>query len=56
VFRILSSNLNLIYNKFLQLRSYLEEKVATLVYEAVNTAVGIRHADNVALSIRKSWH
>jgi hypothetical protein len=24
--------------------------------QAENTAVGIRHADHVASSIRKSWH
>jgi hypothetical protein len=38
------------------LRSYLEENVAAPVWKAKTTAVGIRHADNVAPSIRKSWH
>jgi hypothetical protein len=38
-----------------QLRSYLEE-VAAPVQKAENTAVGNRHADHVAPSIRKSWH
>jgi hypothetical protein len=40
----------------LQLRSYLEEKVAAPVYKSENTAVGIHHVDRMALSIRKSWH
>jgi hypothetical protein len=31
----------------------LKETVAALAYKAENTAVGIRHADHVALSIRK---
>jgi hypothetical protein len=31
----------------------LERKVAAPVYKTENTAVGIRHADNVAPSIRK---
>jgi hypothetical protein len=39
---------------WVQLRSYLEETVETLVYKAENTAVGIRHGDYVAHSIRKS--
>jgi hypothetical protein len=39
-----------------QLRSYLKEQVAAPVYKSENTAVGIRHADHVAPSIRKSWH
>jgi hypothetical protein len=34
----------------------LERKVAAPVYKTDNTAVGIRHADHVAPSIRKSWH
>jgi hypothetical protein len=33
----------------------LDRKVATPVYKTENTAVGIRHADHVAPSIRKSW-
>jgi hypothetical protein len=33
----------------------LDRKVAALVYKTENTAVGIRHADHVAFSIRKSW-
>jgi hypothetical protein len=33
----------------------LDRKVAALVYKTENTAVGIRHADHVAPSIRKSW-
>jgi hypothetical protein len=33
----------------------LDRKVAAPVYETENTAVGIRHADHVAPSIRKSW-
>jgi hypothetical protein len=32
------------------------EKVAVPAYKTENTAVGIRHADHVAQSIRKSWH
>jgi hypothetical protein len=36
-----------------QLRSYLEIKVAAPVWKSENTAVGIRHADCVALSIHK---
>jgi hypothetical protein len=38
------------------MRSYLEEKEAALVIKSENTAVGIRYADHVAPSIRKSWH
>jgi hypothetical protein len=34
--------------------SYFEEKVAIPVYKTENKAVGIRHADHVALSISKS--
>jgi hypothetical protein len=34
----------------------LDRKVAALVYKTENTAVGIRHADHVAPSVRKSWH
>jgi hypothetical protein len=33
----------------------LDRKVAASVYKTENTAVGIRHADHVALFIRKSW-
>jgi hypothetical protein len=33
----------------------LERKVAAPVYKTENTAVGIRHADHVAPSVRKSW-
>jgi hypothetical protein len=33
----------------------LDRKVAAPVYKAENMAVGIRHADHVAPSIRKSW-
>jgi hypothetical protein len=33
----------------------LDRKVAAPVQKSENTAVGIRHADHVALSIRKSW-
>jgi hypothetical protein len=36
--------------------SYLEEILATPVYKTQNTAVGIRHADYVALSIHKILH
>jgi hypothetical protein len=32
----------------------LDRKVAAPVYKTENTAVGIRHADHVASSIRKS--
>jgi hypothetical protein len=42
--------------RFSEKRGYLEEKVAAPVYKVENTAVGIRHADHVAPSIRKSWH
>jgi hypothetical protein len=31
----------------------LDRKVAAPVYKTVNTAIGIRHADHVAPSIRK---
>jgi hypothetical protein len=34
----------------------LDRKVAAPVLKIKNTAVGIRHADHVAPSIRKSWH
>jgi hypothetical protein len=34
----------------------LERKVAAPVKKTENTAVGIRHADHVAPSVRKSWH
>jgi hypothetical protein len=34
----------------------LEEIVAAPVYETENTAVGLRHADHMTPSIRKSWH
>jgi hypothetical protein len=33
----------------------LDRKVAAPVWKTKNTAVGIRHVDHVALSIRKSW-
>jgi hypothetical protein len=33
----------------------LDRKVAAPIYKSENTAVGIRHADHVAPSIRKSW-
>jgi hypothetical protein len=33
----------------------LDRKVAAPVYKTENTAVGIRYADHVAPSIRKSW-
>jgi hypothetical protein len=33
----------------------LDGKVAAPVYKTENTTVGIRHADHVAPSIRKSW-
>jgi hypothetical protein len=33
----------------------LDRKVAAPVSKTENTAVGIRHADHVAPSIRKSW-
>jgi hypothetical protein len=33
----------------------LDRKVAAPVYKPENTAIGIRHADHVAPSIRKSW-
>jgi hypothetical protein len=34
----------------------LDRKVAAPVQQTENTAVGIRHADHVAPSVRKSWH
>jgi hypothetical protein len=33
----------------------LDRKVTAPVYKTENTAVGIRHTDQVAPSIRKSW-
>jgi hypothetical protein len=33
----------------------LDRKVAAPVSKTENTAVGVRHADHVAHSIRKSW-
>jgi hypothetical protein len=33
----------------------LDRKVEAPVYNTENTAVGIRHADHMAPSIRKSW-
>jgi hypothetical protein len=33
----------------------LDRKVTAAVYKTENTAVGIRHADHVATSIRKNW-
>jgi hypothetical protein len=33
----------------------LDRKVAAPVYKTENTDVGIRHADHVAPSMRKSW-
>jgi hypothetical protein len=33
----------------------LDRKVAASAYKTENTVVGIRHADHVAPSIRKSW-
>jgi hypothetical protein len=33
----------------------LDRKVVAHVWKTENTAVGIRHADHVAPSIRKSW-
>jgi hypothetical protein len=33
----------------------LHREVVSTVYKTENTAVGIRHADHVAPSIRKSW-
>jgi hypothetical protein len=38
------------------MESYLEEIVAAPVYKTENTALGIRCADHVTPSIRKSWH
>jgi hypothetical protein len=40
----------------MELRSYLKETVVDLVQISENMAVGIRHTDRVAPSIRKSWH
>jgi hypothetical protein len=34
----------------------LKEKESALVYKTENTAVGNRHADHEAPSIRKTWH
>jgi hypothetical protein len=34
----------------------LDRNVAAPVYKTENTAVGIRHSDHVAPSIRKLWH
>jgi hypothetical protein len=36
-------------------KELLDRKVAAPVYKIENAAVGIRHADHVAPSIRKSW-
>jgi hypothetical protein len=33
-----------------------DSKVAAAVQKTENTAVGIRHADHMALSTRKRWH
>jgi hypothetical protein len=33
----------------------LDRKIAAPVYKTENMAIGIRHADHVAPSIRKSW-
>jgi hypothetical protein len=41
---------------WVQLRSYLEEKVTFPVWKTEITAVRIRYADHVAPSIHKSWH
>jgi hypothetical protein len=41
---------------WVQLRSYLKEKVASPVKKIENTAVGIRCADHATPSIRKRWH
>jgi hypothetical protein len=41
---------------WVQLRSYLEEKVAALVQKTENTAVGIRCPDHATPSIHKNWH
>jgi hypothetical protein len=54
--RVLPERLNCYHIETKLLRSYLKEKVAAPVYKIENTAVGIRHADHVAPSIRKSWH
>jgi hypothetical protein len=51
---ILALNRNGVHSaSWVQLGSYLEEKVAAPVYKTVNTDVGIRHADHVAPSICK---
>jgi uncharacterized phosphosugar-binding protein len=34
----------------------LGNKLEAPVYKSENTAVGIRHADHVSPSLRKSWH
>jgi hypothetical protein len=39
---------------WVQLRSYLEEKVAAPVWKSKNTAVGIRHSGHMALSISEN--
>jgi hypothetical protein len=41
---------------WVQLRNYLEEKLAVPVQKTKNTAVGIRHADHAVPSIRESWY
>jgi hypothetical protein len=41
---------------WVQVRSYLEEKVAAPVQKGENTAVEIRHADRMAYFIRNSRH
>jgi hypothetical protein len=40
----------------IQLKSYLKEVAADLVWKCKNTAMGIHHADHVVPSIHKSWH
>jgi hypothetical protein len=40
---------------WVQLKSYLKEVVALRSRKTENTAVGIRHADREAPSIRKTW-
>jgi hypothetical protein len=56
----------IVYNNFVDLErgplslastteKLLDRKVASPVKKTENTAVGIRHADHVAPSIRKSW-
>jgi hypothetical protein len=37
-------------------KQLLEGKVAAPVWKPKITAVGIRHADHMAPSVRKSWH